>query len=323
MILLLSSDGDYSTERIVQWLKYQQYSDYLRLSPLDFVENPIEIYPKEGLFYVRGNKFHFNSIKVVWYRRFGGFSFSRHFNIVKEQIGEKAAELLKNELNNITDYFVSLIQDVPIIGSTRKSNTNKLIELYKAQQAGLNVPFTFVTSEKETIERWTNEHPRLISKSAFNARPVSYGDKVYTMFTTQISEQDMANIPRRFFPSLIQEEVRKDYEIRVFYFLGQFYSMAIISQNNPQTRIDYRKYDVHTPNRFIPCELDHDTKEKIQIFMNSMDLNIGSLDFVKGVDGKLYFLEVNFMGQFGMIDIPCNYGIHKQIANHLISIDSK
>lgn len=323
MILLLSSDGDYSTERIVQWLKYQQYTDFLRLSPMDFVDNPIDIYPKDGLFYVKGKEFGFSSIKVVWYRRFGGFSFSVPFNTVKEGIGELTAELLKNEINNITDFFVSLIPEVPIIGSTRKSNTNKLIELYKAKLAGLNVPFTFVTSEKETIELRIKKYPNLISKSVFNARPVSYNEKVYTMFTTQITEQDMAVIPDHFFPSLIQEEIKKDYEIRVFYYLGQFYCMAIISQNNPQTKIDFRRYDTHTPNRFIPCEIDDDTKEKINIFMNSMDLNIGSLDFVKDIQGKLYFLEVNFMGQFGMVDIPCNYGIHKQIANHLISIDSK
>lgn len=323
MILLLSSDGDYSTERIVQWLRYYQYTDYLRLSPLDFIECPIDINPREGLFNVRGKEFDFGSIKVVWYRRFGGYTFSGHFNDVKEKISEKTAELLKNELNNITDFFISLIPAVPIIGSTRKNNTNKLIELYKAQQAGLNVPFTMVTSKKASIERMTKEHANLISKSAFNARPISYEDKVYTMFTAQLTEQDMVVIPDSFFPSLIQEEVKKDYEIRVFYYLGKLYNMAIISQNNPQTRIDFRRYDTHTPNRFIPCEIDKETKEKIVTFMNSMDLNIGSLDFVKGIDGKLYFLEVNYMGQFGMVDIPCNYGIHKYITNHLISLDSK
>ena len=31
-------------------------------------------------------------------------------------------------------------------------------------------------------------------------------------------------------------------------------------------------------------------------------------------DGRMYFLEVNYMGQFGMVDFPCNYGIHRYIS---------
>lgn len=55
--------------------------------------------------------------------------------------------------------------------------------------------------------------------------------------------------------------------------------------------------------------------------MKLMELNIGSLDFIKGKDGKLYFLEVNYMGQFGMVDYPCNYGIHRSICDYLIKKD--
>lgn len=128
-------------------------------------------------------------------------------------------------------------------------------------------------------------------------------------------------LPDVFFPSLVQEKLEKDYEVRIFYFLGQFFCMAIISQDNPQTKIDFRKYDIKKPNRFVPCEIDFVTKTKIKEFMNNMNLNIGSLDFVKTISGELFFLEVNYMGQFGMVDFPCNYGIHKFIAETLINRD--
>lgn len=321
MILLLSSDGDYSTERIIQWLNYRSYKKYMRLNPLDFIDNQIEIYPGEGQFFFNGKAFRFKDVNVVWYRRFGGYAFSGHYKKVDESIGREAADLLKNELNNITDYFVSLLPKNRVIGSMRNTNTNKLIELYNAKESGLNIPFTFVTSTKKTIERHKSMLPKVISKSVFNARPVKYDTGVYTMYTTQITESDMAVIPDNFFPSLVQEEIIKDYEIRIFYFLGEFFCMAIISQNNPQTQIDFRRYDVHTPNRFVPCEIDNETKEKITIFMNRMGLNTGSLDFVKDKKGTLFFLEVNYMGQFGMVDIPCNYGIHRHIADYLITAD--
>lgn len=43
---------------------------------------------------------------------------------------------------------------------------------------------------------------------------------------------------------------------------------------------------------------------------------------IKGTDNKLYFLEINPTGQFGMIDFPCNYGLHKIVAKKLINLDT-
>lgn len=324
MILLLSSDGDYSTDVIVKWLKNRKYNNYLRIHPLDFVENRIELSPDTGKYFFSGKEFNFNSINVVWYRRFGHFSYSSHYNEIKENIGEEVSELLKFELNNITEFFVSLIpNDALFIGSKRSGNTNKLIELWCANKVGLNIPYTLIISEKKKLVDVLQKKGKIISKSAYNARTIPYNGDLYTMFTTEITKHDIQNIPEYFFPSMVQEEIDKDFEIRVFYILGKIYSMAIISQDNPQTAIDFRKYDTKKPNRFIPCEIDTDTKNKISSFMNLMSLNIGSLDFIKGKDGKLYFLEVNYMGQFGMVDFPCNYGIHRYICDLLIKEDSK
>ena len=47
--------------------------------------------------------------------------------------------------------------------------------------------------------------------------------------------------------------------------------MAIISQNNPQTLLDYRRYDVKKPNRFLPCKIDAELEEKIGLFMREME----------------------------------------------------
>lgn len=322
MILLLSSDGDYSTNLIIKWLKHYKCFDFIRLNPMDFVDNKILIYPSDGVFIYNDKPFNFSSIKVVWYRRFGGYSSTSHYFKVKKEIDQSVSDLLKFEINNILDYFVSLLpKNAEIIGSTSRSNTNKLIELYNAKLVGLNVPTTFITSRKKDVEQCLRSGQKLISKSAYNALGIGYNHQHYTMFTSEIIQSDINMLPDVFFPSLVQEKLEKDYEVRIFYFLGQFFCMAIISQDNPQTKIDFRKYDIKKPNRFVPCEIDSVTKTKIKEFMNNMNLNIGSLDFVKTISGELFFLEVNYMGQFGMVDFPCNYGIHKFIAETLINRD--
>lgn len=98
--------------------------------------------------------------------------------------------------------------------------------------------------------------------------------------------------------------------------------MAIFSQKDKQTQLDFRRYNWDKPNRYIPYKLDTATKLNINKLMRKLNLNCGSIDMIKGKDGKLYFLEVNPTGQFGMVDFPCNYGLHKLVAEQLIKMDN-
>jgi glutathione synthase/RimK-type ligase-like ATP-grasp enzyme len=54
--------------------------------------------------------------------------------------------------------------------------------------------------------------------------------------------------------------------------------------------------------------------------MNALGLVTGSLDFVRTVDDRLVFLEVNPVGQFGAFSGFCNYNIEKDVAAHLLSL---
>ena len=51
--------------------------------------------------------------------------------------------------------------------------------------------------------------------------------------------------------------------------------------------------------------------------MNRIDLDCGSIDLIYSVDETYYFLEVNPIGQFGMVSYPCNYNIEALIARTL------
>ena len=51
--------------------------------------------------------------------------------------------------------------------------------------------------------------------------------------------------------------------------------------------------------------------------MKLADLDTGSIDMMYSTDGEYYFLEVNPVGQFGMVSYPCNYYIEKEIATIL------
>ena len=136
--------------------------------------------------------------------------------------------------------------------------------------------------------------------------------------TISITQKDLISLPEKFFPSLFQEEIIKEYELRSFYLDGRFYSMAIFSQNNKKTKVDFRNYDLKHPNRTVPYKLCEIVQERLKKTFTELKLKTGSADLIKGKDGEYYFLEINPVGQFTQVSMPCNYQLEKKIAEFII-----
>lgn len=117
--------------------------------------------------------------------------------------------------------------------------------------------------------------------------------------------------------SVFQEKLDKELEIRTFFLNGKCYSMAIFSQLDSQTSVDFRKYNLTTNNRNVPYQLSRMLEEKITKLMDELKLNTGSIDIIKTKDGRYVFLEVNPVGQYGMTSFPCNYHLDRKIAEYL------
>ena len=103
---------------------------------------------------------------------------------------------------------------------------------------------------------------------------------------------------------------------RSIYLLGNTYSMAIFTPPNTISAVDFRHY-YDQPNMLTPYKLPIELDEKIDKLMKSLDINSGSIDFIKTPDDEYLFLEVNPVGQFGMVSKPCNYNLEKILANEL------
>ncbi len=53
--------------------------------------------------------------------------------------------------------------------------------------------------------------------------------------------------------------------------------------------------------------------------MDKLDLNCGSIDMIVNTKNEFIFLEVNPVGQFGMVSEPCNYFLEKKVAEFLLN----
>jgi glutathione synthase/RimK-type ligase-like ATP-grasp enzyme len=92
----------------------------------------------------------------------------------------------------------------------------------------------------------------------------------------------------------------------------------MFTQNNSQTQIDFRKYCYKRPSRSVPYRLPEAVEFRLHELMKVLQLKTGSIDLVRTTDGRYVFLEVNPVGQFGMVSGPCNYHLERKVAELLV-----
>lgn len=318
MILLLTADGDLSCDLVIDWLNHYNY-DYLRINSFELFNDNIDIKLDDDLLSISLGKINvpLQEINVVWYRKFGFFEQSDFYKNLQKNYNSEIVRLITREYYRIAGILLSSLKNKKWITNPFVSMLNKFEVLKIAKECDLAVPNSQIIN---SLEYFSIEE-KYIVKSIVDPIIADYNRNKCMMYTNQLNKDDIENLPDRFFPSLIQEKIDKKFEIRIFYLNGKCYSMAIFSQNDKQTQLDFRQYNWDNPNRYVPYKLSKTDNTKIKKLMNVLELNCGSIDMIMGTDDKLYFLEVNPTGQFGMVDFPCNYGLHKIMAETLIEMD--
>lgn len=329
MILLLGSKDDTFTSYVSEWLAHygQKYIVLLGEANVDILK--YDKHTNNILINYYGDTINLLDIKSVLNRRrgFSTINFTKTNNLPKINIEIKnfPDSHLKIESIKAIEYIHYLIKKKcnNIIGGFNKNNVNKLIILYIAEKIGLNVPYYSILSTKKDLitffNQAKNKNTHIITKP-INEGIYSFSENYgYYSYVERIKESDIDKFPDSFFPSFFQLEIKKKYELRVFFLNNICYSMAILSQKNEYTKTDFRKPILNQKkNRQIPYKLPIDIEVKIQKLMNYIGLNTGSIDIIVDQNNNYYFLEVNPVGQILMTSIPCNYYLDKLVAKKLI-----
>lgn len=334
MILILSDvDVEETTNAVIDWLDYSG-ATYIRINGADLYKasNYSFNFSKKDIILSNDN-FQLTSndltkVNIIWCRKWISEEFFEYNKFEKgssEYLKFKVANHLESEFFGLTRHLFQLLR--PKMWITKPSHlrlyTSKLDILELAEECGLNIPATIITNQKNVLKLFLAKYGTIISKCISGVEAFQYESNVYLPYTVSIKEQELEVIPDTFFPSLFQEQIDKEYEIRSFVIDGEFYSMAIFSQASDETKMDFRKYNYQKPTRYVPYELPGEVKEKAISLMQKIDLNCGSFDFLMSRDGKLVFLEINPTGQFGMVSYPCNYYLEEVVASVLVNYDNK
>ncbi|SIQ27102.1 hypothetical protein SAMN05880574_10932 [Chryseobacterium sp. RU37D] len=313
MILILTEKFDHPAQNVIKELE-KETANFKVIYGIDLLEKPLLIDVKNKIIKLGDEKFE--DINITWSRRWLNINFEFSTN-PDEQI------YLKKEFETLSSYFMINLPTKKWLNIPKYINPypSKAHQLKKAFEYGLKIPDTQIINNNIFLNNfYFAQKEKIITKNICDSYVFKVEKDLYSTYTTIVRKEDIDNQNELFFPSLFQENIEKNIEIRIFYFLKKFYSYAIFSTNNYNTNTDYRVYDFKNPDRIMKYELPNDIKLKLIGFMECLNLDTGSIDLIKDSNGEFYFLEVNPQGQFGgMADYGLN--IESDIAKYLIKND--
>ncbi|MEL6867477.1 MAG: grasp-with-spasm system ATP-grasp peptide maturase [Bacteroidota bacterium] len=329
MILLMSQvETEFTTNEVIDWLMALD-ADFVRINGKDLqVEDQRLSLSDEQVDYrlwVEGKEIDFAQINIIWFRRW-----SRFLNRIalpgEDELEADFHRHRKAEFKTLSSSFFYLMENKKWLSKPlvlRKKDWTKFEYLRMAKKAQICIPDSLVATNKKSVSPFIEKHGQVIIKPLSEGSSFVVDDVRYATYTAKVEIETLDLFPDHFFPTLFQELLEKEIELRIFYFDQTFYTMAIFSTLDNQTAVDFRRYNHHRPNRMVPYRLPEEQEEKLLHFLELVDMDNGSIDMIKTKDGRYVFLEINPLGQFGMVSTPCCYNLEKKVAQYLIRQDQK
>lgn len=324
MILLISDSSDNVIHGISDWLR-ELKTKFIFIECLRFLEYIESVVIDNDItricFNVGGVRFRLADVSCVYFRRVSletpRIKMDRmSWNVTELDVPKDVMDLMiktvKLEEQRLKEFIYDKIQNsVPTLGHWKNNRINKLQVLESARKVGLNII-------KSTISKENIGDVSHISKPMSNC-PSFYIPEIRASagaYTTNVRKSPHSTDIHQYF----QRKLHKLYEVRSFIIGENIISTAILSKENEQTSTDYRKYDFQNPNVVVPYNLPLEVEEKLIGLVKLLDIGTGSADLICSKHGTYNFLEINPVGQIGMVESPTNFAVHKLLAEHIISL---
>lgn len=311
MILCITHSQDfYNIDIFFEYLKAKNIS-YFRLNS-DRLNHLQKISINESFFELTdefGSIINSKQIKAVWHRKSWRIS-------VPEELDEGYRKIFLKEYSSLRYNLFTVLEDVPWINPLENENKidgNKIFQLKIAKKNNLIIPETIFSNDSEKITNFFHEkcNGKMVAK-LHGVISKSMGGENF-LSTNIIDEDSLENIADiEYCPMIFQPYVEKEYELRIAYLDGEFFTGKINNSENADWRTAQGNYF------WSEYELPENIKTNLTSMMKEMGLYIGAIDMIKSKDGNYYFLEVNPQGEWGMLQKELNFPIAERIADNLI-----
>jgi glutathione synthase/RimK-type ligase-like ATP-grasp enzyme len=240
----------------------------------------------------------FSDVDTIWLRRWYKPAADETLHPADKQFAQnESGEFLQSALYTLSEtprFWVNPL--APKVRADRKT-----VQLVYAKRYGLRIPDTLVSNHPEDIRRFFAEHGgRIVYKSI---TPVSWvrreEDKCMGTYTTALTAELLADDDAlNGAPGIYQEQLEKDYELRVTIIGNNVFAAKIDSQKSGFYPTDWRANQFSSAMTVEAYDLPEPIRAQCTELMRALGLVFGAMDFVVTPKGEYIFLEVNEMGQF-------------------------
>lgn len=246
-------------------------------------------------------KFEPQDITGVWYRRPKTIQLNDHTMSEKEELH------CIREWHASIEGFLSLIEHYKWINHPTYNTqaSHKLEQLKRAKSLNIQIPNYLISTDIQEILSFYES-----SKGDCIIKPLSDGlleskksEKIELIYTNRLKKEDFEDIKNIYpTPTLIQEEIKKSYDIRITWVDNNYEAVSMRSTKNSPQITDIRRNNMKGVN-YQKIQLPDKIYSQLKTIINSYNLRFAAIDMAVDLNGDWWFFEINPNGQWAWTDL--------------------
>lgn len=304
-VLIITHKEDYTADFLIDKLNNRNLK-YKRLNCEDL---SVKNYRIDGeLEFKFDGESKFSSI---WFRRTKLPDFSYQNIEIQLYVANEYETLLKNLFSVLDCKWISNPSAV-------YKAENKLFQLKEAKKLGFKIPNTLLTNSKDELVNFYLENKKQVIIKPLAQSKIINRNSTQFLFSNLLKEEHINSIDNfELTPCIYQEKIEKKIELRITVVGKKLFAAAVKSQENENTKIDWRRDDLI----FFPIEIPNDIEKICLQLVENLNLKFGAIDMILDSNGNYIFLEINPNGQWAWIETQTGLEISNAIIDELYNYE--
>ncbi|MFW6311288.1 MAG: MvdC/MvdD family ATP grasp protein [Nanoarchaeota archaeon] len=314
-ILIISNKSDLTSDFIVKRLKEKKISFYrfnteeLTKSvsiTLDFSNDIFCIYDL-----ILKQNINLKDFTSVYFRR------PELPSLWNYDLDENEKAFLKNEIAYTLEGIYSILKNlywVSPIYAIRQAE-NKILQLQIAKKIGFKIPDSLITNSFDNSINFFNRNAKNCIIKPIKSGLIGDGNNSKVVFTSFLDKIPHSKEQIKISPNFFQSHIEKKGDVRVTMVGKKAFATLIHSQENNQTKVDWRKDENILKHSKI--KLPESILYKCIKLLSKFSLKFGAIDFILDKNDNFIFLEINPNGQWAWIEKQTEFNISNEIVNLL------
>jgi MvdC family ATP-grasp ribosomal peptide maturase len=194
---------------------------------------------------------------------------------------------------------------------------NKLRQLRRARELGLEVPRTLVSNDAARVRAFFDQVEGYAVVKMMTALSQSMDASQPFVYTRALHREHLEHLDElRLSPMVFQERIDKARELRVVVVGGQCFTGALDASASVAGSVDWRRSDPGEV-RWRPGQLPDGVARSLTRLVAELGLVYGAADIIVTPEGRHVFLEVNPGGEWGMLERELGLPIAAALAEAL------